>query len=72
MDGYYKFEPNQNVLMEGYVEMSLPATVISRYTSDRYNHCAPPHRRYVIVYSDADKYRRKYDDVSEGELVSVS
>ena len=67
MSDYYKFKPDQNVLMLGYLEMIIPAKVISRYTSDQHNHSARPHKRYVIVYTQTVK-GKSYDDVSEGEL----
>lgn len=59
----YKFKPG-DIAYLWCLYKSVPVEVYSAYTSDKYNHCAAPHRRYVCVFIDDSKLC----DVSEGEL----
>lgn len=68
----YKFKPNDKVLIMSYVgaEQGIPVVVYSFYTSDKENHCAAPHNRYVCyVESYKGNVGLSLHDVSENELV---
>lgn len=69
----YKFKPNDKVKIMSYVgaEEGVPVVVFSYYTSDKENHCAAPHNRYVCY---EENYKGNgvvfyLHDVSENELV---
>ena len=68
----YKFKSGDKVLIMSYVgwEDGYPATVYSAYTSDKENHPAEPHNRYVC-YDDRTVSRVVFNlhDVCEGELI---
>lgn len=68
----YKFKPNDKVLIMSYVgaEQGVEVIVYTVYTSDKENHSATPHNRYVC-YEEIAKgdYTFMYlHDVSENEL----
>lgn len=68
----YKFKPDDKVLIMSYIgaEDGFPATVYACYTSDKENHPAEPHNRYVCYDSERNESVRGFHlhDVSENEL----
>lgn len=66
----YKFKPSDKVKIMSYVgaETGVPVVVFSCYTSDKENHCAAPHNRYVCYEETRDIVEFYLHDVSENEL----
>ena len=68
----YKFNPGQEVMIMSYIggEEGYPVTVYSYYTSDKENHPASPHNRYVCYERTwkSDSVLFHLHDVSENEL----
>lgn len=62
---YYKFLPGESAYAFN-LNTLYPCKIYTAYTSDKYNHSASPHRRYVVVYPSG-----KLGDIDEGSLVSV-
>lgn len=68
----YRFKPGDNVWIMSYVgyESGIEAVVFSVYTSDKENHCAREHNRYVVYEPSCLKgILYSLHDVSENELV---
>ena len=72
----YYFKHGDKVLIMSYIgaEDGIPATVYTAYTSDKENHTAPSHNRYVC-YDEGENGRGviawHLHDVSENELKKV-
>jgi hypothetical protein len=68
----YKFKPDDKVKIMSYTgaEDGFPVTVYAAYTSDKENHPAAPHNRYVCFEDDlrSDSILGHIHDVSENEL----
>lgn len=67
----YKFKPNDKVKIMTYIgaEDGVPVVVFSCYTSDKEDHCAEPHNRYVCYEEERGIVEFHLHDVSENELV---
>ena len=63
---HYRYLPGQQVMVVSFTGVEFVAEVFSRYTSDKHNHPAPPHKRYVVV----DRLEEVYD-LAEVELEAV-
>ena len=63
---YYKYIPQEIVLVASFIGVPFQAEVFSRYTSDKHNHPAAPHKRYVVIDNLGESY-----DLAEVELESV-
>lgn len=62
---YYKFTPGDSAYLFN-LDTLYPCKIYTAYTSDKYNHPANPHQRYVVVFPSG-----KLGDIDEGSLVSV-
>lgn len=69
----YKFKPNDKVKIMSYVgaEDGLTVTVYCCYTSDKENHPASPHNRYVCCDDERGVVAWHIHDVSENELKAM-
>jgi len=69
----YKFKPDDKVKIVSYVGGEVPCVVYSVYTSDKENHIAAPHNRYVCYEENykGDGVLFYLHDVSENELVNL-
>lgn len=66
---YFKFIPDEPVRIISFIGAQPTGKVVTCYTSDKYNHPALPHRRYVVVCGSGPK--TSIADVSEEELQSL-
>lgn len=66
---YYQFVPDEPVRIISFVGAQPVGKVVSCYTSDKHNHPASPHRRYVVVCGTGPK--TSIADVSESQLESL-
>ena len=64
----YKFKPGDKVKVWNLIQWEHGYKIFTAYHTDKENHCADPHNRYVIVYEGSDKVNRPIDDVCENEL----
>ena len=66
----YKFKPDDKVKIMSYTgaEDGFPVTVYAAYTSDKENHPAAPHNRYVCFDEERGITAWHLHDVSENEL----
>jgi hypothetical protein len=68
-----KFFPGDRVNIISYHGAIVPVEVFSYYTSDKENHCASPHNRYVCFETEYKGGNMSFHlhDVSENELELV-
>lgn len=66
---YYSFAIGAPVRIVSYTGAQPTGKVFSRYTSDKHNHSALPHKRYVVVCGTGSK--TSVADISEKELVAL-
>lgn len=69
----YKYFPGDKVKIVSYVGTTVDVVVCSYYTSDKENHCASPHNRYVCFEPEYKGAPISFHihDVSENELVLI-
>lgn len=67
----YKFKPDDKVTIASYVGTEVDCVIYSVYASDKENHCAAPHNRYVCYEENwkGSQVLFHLHDVSENELV---
>lgn len=68
---YFKFIPDEPVRIISFCGAQPVGVVVSCYTSDKYNHPAAPHRRYVVACGKGEGAKQSIADVSEDELESL-
>ena len=66
---YFKFVPDEPVRIISFRGAQPVGKIVTCYTSDKHNHPAAPHRRYVVACGADAKL--SIADVSEDELESL-
>ena len=66
---YFKFIMDEPVRVVSFIGAQPVGKIVCCYTSDKHNHPAAPHRRYVVVCGTGPK--TSICDVSEEELESL-
>ena len=51
---YYEHEVGDKVWVGSFIGVEFEAEVFSRYTSDKHNHPATPHQRYVVYTQEGE------------------